>query len=108
MKQATRKQEMEIFCKKLHLNFRQYCTEHQLPEELDNFTTYLIDQELIDNHTIRQYAILELFKDLYPENKHRKTHTVELLANRFNLTPRSIWNVLRKGEKEERSEKVRG
>jgi len=96
MKHNTRKQEMDIFCKKLNMNFRRYCAEHRLPEELDNFTAYLIDQELIGDSTIRQYAILELFKELYPENKGRKTQTVELLASRFNLTPRSVWNVLRK------------
>ncbi len=96
MKNGARKQEMDIFCRKLHVNFRRYCAEHQLPEELENFTTYLIDQELIGNHTIRHYAISELFKELYPGNEHRKTQTVEQLASRFNLTPRSIWNVLRK------------
>lgn len=99
MKQATRKQIMDIFCEKLLGNFRCYCNEHQIPEELDNFATYLIDQELIDTSIIRQYAILESFKDLYPGKETRKTHTVELLAGRFNLTPRSIWNVLRKWER---------
>ena len=99
MKQATRKQIMDIFCGKLLGNFRCYCNEHQIPEELDNFATYLIDQELIDTSIIRQYAILESFKDLYPGKETRKTHTVELLAGRFNLTPRSIWNVLRKWER---------
>ncbi|MCB9040058.1 MAG: hypothetical protein H6557_25840 [Lewinellaceae bacterium] len=99
MKQVTRKQIMDIFCEKVLDNFRIYCAEHQLPEDMDNFTTYLIDQELIDNNAIRQYAILESFKELYPGKEHRKTHTVELLAGRFNLTPRSIWNVLRRGGK---------
>ena len=58
-----------------------------------------IDQQLIDNSTIRQYAITELFKDLYPKNAYKKTQTVEQLAGRFNLTPRSIWNALRKQDK---------
>ncbi len=99
MEQVTRKQIMDIFSEKLLENFRQYCAHHRRPEELDNFTTYLIDQELIDKNVIRQYAILESFKDIYPGNGHRKTHTVDLLASRFNLTPRSIWNVLRKERK---------
>ncbi|MCB0572911.1 MAG: hypothetical protein KDC66_24250 [Phaeodactylibacter sp.] len=99
MKQATRKQEVDIFCKKLQANFHRYCATHQLPEKLENFTDYLIDQELIGDNTIRQYAISELFNDLYPENEFKKTQTVEQLAGRFNLTPRHVWNVLRKKEK---------
>lgn len=87
---------MDIFCEKLYSNFQSYCNEQQLPEKLDTFTTYLIDQELIEGRIIKQYAIREFFKEVYPVNDLKKTKAVELLANRFNLSTRSIWNILRK------------
>jgi len=96
MTNVTRKQVVDIFCEKLEANFQQYCAEHGLPVHIGSFTTYLIDQELIDGNVIRHYAILELFKDLYPVNEHQKTQTVRILAKRFNLSARTIWNVLRK------------
>lgn len=96
MKSITRKQIMDIFCEKLYTNFQTYCSEQQVPEKLDSFTTYLIDQELIDGRTIRQYAIQESFKEVNTTNDLKKTRVVELLANRFNLSTRTIWNILRK------------
>ncbi len=98
MTNANRKQVLDIFSEKLCRNYRDYCRQQGLEESLKGFTTYLIDRELVDGHTIRQYAIIELFHELYPANGQPKTQTVELLAGRFNLTQRTIWNVLRKGE----------
>ena len=99
MKRTARKQEIDVFCDKLLHNYKKYCQIHQLPEGLNSFTTYLIDESLIEDSAIRQYAITELFKELYPRNEYKKTRTVEQLASRFNLTTRSIWNVLRRHQK---------
>ena len=67
-----------------------------IESNLEHFITYLYDQSLISNSAVKQYAILATFEDLFEQNKGHKTKTVNLLADRFNLTPRSIWNVLRK------------
>jgi len=96
MKRNIRKQEIEIFSQSLQNSFRHYCAQHRLREDLENFTTYIIDRELISPGVIRQYAILAAFAEVYPANGRSKTETVERLADRFNLTTRSIWNVLRK------------
>ena len=96
MGQEVRKQVVDVFTQKLQRNFRLYCQEQSLPSDLEQFMTYIIDHGIIDKHTIRHYAILEVFNELYPANEHKKTQTVEQLARRFNVSARSIWNVLQK------------
>jgi len=99
MKKAIkRKQVLDTFSQKLNNNFNEYCSKHGQETNLDHFITYLVDQDLISPSAIQRYTILETFEELFQQNKGRKTQAVNLLADRFNLTPRSIWNVLRKGK----------
>ena len=96
MNQEIRKQVIDVFSKKLQGNFQVYCQDQGLPVDFEQFTTYMIDHGLIGKNAIRQYAILEAFKELYPANEYKKTQTVEQLARRFNVSARSIWSILRK------------
>lgn len=95
-KDIQQKQVLDIFSQKLDANFEQYCQMHKLESNRAHFITYLYDQNLISNSAVKKYAILATFEDLFKQNEGRKTQTVNLLADRFNLTPRSIWNVLQK------------
>lgn len=96
MEKHPRKYVMDIFTKKLRQKFDVFCREHQQINNLDNFITYLIDQDLIAPGTIKHYAINEMFNELYADHEKPKTEIINTLADRFNLTPRSIWNALRK------------
>lgn len=95
-KDTTRKQILDTFSEKLRTNFEEYCQIQGIEGNRDHFITYLYDHKLIASSAIKQYTILATFDDLFQEKEGKKTETVELLAHRFNLTPRSIWNVLRK------------
>lgn len=91
-----RKQVLDTFAERLCYNFLDYCTAHNQDKTLENFITYLVDREMIDNNTIYHYAILEQFQELSQTTEHKKTKIVNDLADKFNLTPRSIWNILRR------------
>lgn len=96
MEKQNRKQVLDIFTQKLQNKFEIYCKEHRQDVKLDNFITYMIDQELISPSIISQYAIAEVFNEIYKDSEEQKTEVVNMVAHRFNLTPRSIWNILRK------------
>lgn len=96
MTTGNKKQVLDIFSERVCKNFEQYCREYRQANDLSNFVTYLIDTELIQDSAIKQYTIAETFEELMANYDGHKTQTVEALARRFNLTPRSIWNALRK------------
>lgn len=96
MKSGNKKQVLDTFSERLCKNFEQYCSEYRQEKDLSNFVTYLIDTELILDNAIKQYTIAETYEELMANYGGHKTQTVEALARRFNLTPRSIWNVLSK------------
>lgn len=91
-----RKQVLDQFSNKLLENFKLYCRTYKESPDLDQLITYLIDRDFISNSTISQYTITETFEELYYSNDMQKTKTVEALASKLNLTPRSIWNVLKR------------
>ena len=99
MKELKRKQLLDTFCEKLNSNFHDYCHQHEKEVDIDMFITYIVDQELISASKIRQYTIVQTYEDLHIKKKRGKTQTVTLLASRFNLSTRSIWNVFEKIEK---------
>lgn len=96
MKEIKRKQLLDTFSEKLNNNFLAYCEKHDQEKDINRFITYVLDQDLIPNSNIRKYAILETFDEILNKHKGSKTQTVNLLADRFNLSTRSIWNLLRK------------
>jgi len=92
----NRKLILDKFQNYVSKNYIQYCEKHEVPINIEGVLTYLIDQQVIPNKSIQKYTILNEFKELYPKNEHQKTKTVICLANRFNISERSVWNLLRK------------
>ena len=96
----NRKLILDKFQKYVENNFTDYCQKHKIPEDVNCLLTYLIDHNIISSKEIQKYTIKNEFENLYPKNEHQKTKTVIDLAGRFNLSERSVWNVLRKVEDE--------
>lgn len=107
MERQNKKQVLDLFSEKLCQQFESYSKEYCQATNLENFITYLIDHELITPNAIKQYTILEVFNELYASTKKGKTEVVNTVANRFNLTPRSIWNTLRKNTYDTNKLKIR-
>ena len=74
--------------------------QEDFPEQQDAinyslFLDYLITCQLIDTLTIRRYTIIKEFEKEYPKHNGHKTQTVYTIANKFNLTDRTVWTVLK-------------
>lgn len=96
---------MERFVVSLIDNYTIYHQQHGVPyddvleqyrmnDTLNSFITYLIDHRLIEESTIKRYTILEEFAKIIGEAKH-KTEAVETLSQRFNISKRTIWNIMK-------------
>jgi hypothetical protein len=103
MKENGGKQIFDIFQERLSRQYGQYCDYHKLESNIGGFITYLIDHELIDTLTVKRFAILYEFDDLYKLNSYKKTQTVNDLADRFNLSARTVWSILKYKERKEKS-----
>ncbi|MEM8909313.1 MAG: hypothetical protein AAGD05_15815 [Bacteroidota bacterium] len=89
-----RKHIMEVFQQHLANSFGEHCLKHEDTPAVEAFITFLIDRHLLTPVTIRRYAIRVEFDRLYAQRVYRKTQIVELLADRFNVSPRYIWSLV--------------
>lgn len=93
---------LDRFQEHLGQKFRDYCTRHPLDETDDKrLLTFLIDQELIPPVHIQRYAVLREFEQVYQEAQGHKTQAVQALADRFCISERTVWSIL-KGEGQRR------
>ncbi len=96
MKDLFQKQLMDTFSEKLLQKFGCYCEMQGVTPSNELLLTYLIDRSLIAPIKLQNFAIIETYESLRHANGMTKTQTIELLASRFNLSSRSIWNILSK------------
>ncbi|MEO1516805.1 MAG: hypothetical protein AAFV95_17420 [Bacteroidota bacterium] len=93
--EEARKHLLDSFHKRLLQDYETYCDTHCFDKSTDGLVTYLIDQGLIQSPTIKRYTIQKEFDELYPDGNQKKTQVVDTLANRFNISSRSVWSMLR-------------
>ena len=86
------KVELDQFQFRLLENYNRYCERHLLDKHnVEYLVSYLIDHNIINATTIRRYTILKAFK----ESNGGKTAIVKKMADRFNISERSIYHILR-------------
>ena len=90
-----RKHILDRFQEHLNQNFLNYCQRHGIDQTDDQLITFLIDQNLISHTHIQRYTILKEFERLYPEQDYHKTQTVQVLADRFSISKRTVWSILK-------------
>lgn len=93
--EEARKHLMDRFQERLFDSYEAYCTTHQLDQGISGFITYLIDQELIQIPTLKRYTIKKEYEELQLNGKYKKTQAVQQLADRFNISTRSVWTIIR-------------
>ena len=93
-----RKQLIEEFCSAIKGDFNAYCEQFERENNRDHFITFLIDYELISSKKIKDYTIIKTFDATNSADKS-KTQVVRELAQRFNLSTRSLWSILQKKRK---------
>jgi hypothetical protein len=90
-----RKQLIEKFQRHLQTNFKTYCERHGISETGEELLTYLIDNDLISVPKLQKYTVIKEFETLIQQN-HGKTQAVSRLADRFSISPRTVWGILKR------------
>ncbi len=97
--ELNRKQILDLFENQLFKSYEEYCKKHEMKPDHKGLITYIIDQELINPSVIQKYTVLKEFRARCPSDRGHKTQTVEALADRFNLSSRTIWSILKTQDK---------
>lgn len=90
-----RKYILDKFQEHLRIDYEAYCTRHGLQNTNEQLVTFLIDQDLINPTQLQRYTVIQEFEKLKSEQHCPKTLAVDTLANRFRLSARTVWGVLR-------------
>lgn len=90
-----RKYILDKFQEHLRLGYEAYCTRHGLQNTHEQLITFLIDQDLISPTQLQRYTVIQEFEKLKSEQHCPKTQAVDTLANRFRISTRTVWGVLR-------------
>lgn len=95
---ANRKYLLDRFQTHLINKYASYRDRHNIADPIGGLVTFMIDQELISEKNIKHYTVLLEFEDIYPHEAFHKTRTVIALADRFNISERTVWGILKSGK----------
>lgn len=95
-----RKSLIDCFESHLQKEYQEYCNRHHIDASIPGMITFMVDRQLIPESNIRKFAILREFHPVFEKTDQHKTSAVEALADRFNLSERTVWSILRYGEHE--------
>ncbi len=90
---------VEQFFTRLQQNYEGYCEVSKVDASLKNFLLYLIDNDLINESDIRKYTIINEFIEVHQTETIKKTNIVKRLSEKFRISDRAIWSMLRKSNK---------
>lgn len=94
--EGHRKHIIDRFQELLYQHYEAYCERHGIDKADDNrLVTFLIDQDLITATHIQRYTVLKEFEKIYPGQPHQKTQIVNTLADRFSISERTVWSILK-------------
>lgn len=91
----NRKRILDAFENRLFQSYEQYCQRQGENPSADGIVTFLIDHNLIPAVAIKRFTILQEFKELYPLKEKHKSKTIYALSDKFNISERTIWNILK-------------
>lgn len=98
MQNEVRKHLLDRFQAHLLEDFGAFCALHGLEPSNAALATFLIDRELVPRSVIQAYAVQREAAGLMArsgEGGMNKTQAVSLLAHRFGITERTVWNILK-------------
>lgn len=97
--ELNRKQILDLFESQLLGGYEAHCEQHQIQLDYKGLITYIIDQDLINPQIIQKYTVMKAFRARSIEQRGAKTQIVEELADRFNLSTRTIWSIIKQDTK---------
>ena len=93
------KQLIDQFTSRIDKEYQTYCKRHQVTASHSDFISYLISRGILDVTTMKHFTILQEFKELYPQMRYHKTNTIKKLADKFHLSERSVWSIIKNNAK---------
>ena len=63
--------------------------------QIETFLDFLLNHQLIESKNIKRFTLLKEFDVQYPLHGFHKTQTVLSLANKYGVSERAIWTVLK-------------
>lgn len=90
-----RKFILDRFQEHLKASFETFCLRHNLEKNEQHLVTFLIDQDLIAPVQLQRFTVLKEFERISHEPGCPKTYVVDTLANRFCISERTVWNILK-------------
>ncbi len=94
--QEPRKYILDRFQEHLSTSFDSFCKQHDIEKTDSLFVTYLIDQDLISPSHLQRYTVLREYEKISTEQNFPKTQAVDALANRFRISERTVWSILKR------------
>jgi len=94
--QESRKYILDKFQEHLHQSFEVFCERHDIKKSEDHFIAFLIDQNLIATPQLQRFTVCKEFEKMYAEKGYTKSIIVDMLANRFGISERTVWAILRR------------
>ena len=86
----------DIFFTGILKDYKVYSSQMEQAEDLEEFLIFLLDNEIISENKVQQYAIKDLFEKKYELNAQKKTKTIHEIAQIVKLSPRQIWSIISK------------
>lgn len=93
--QEPRKYILDRFQQHLCRSFDTFCNQHNIEKTDSQLVTFLIDQDLISPSHLQRYTVLREFEHISAEQQCPKTQAVDALANRFRISERTVWTILK-------------
>ena len=93
--QEPRKYIVDKFQQHLRHSFEVFCQRHGIKKTGDHFITFLIDQNLISTPHLQRFTVCKEFEKMCVEKGYTKSIMVDTLANRFSLSERTVWAMLK-------------
>lgn len=93
--QEPRKYILDKFQQHLRQSYEVFCKRHGIKKTDDHFITFLIDQNLISTPHLQRFTVCKEFEEMCIEKGYSKSVIVDTLANRFGISERTVWTILK-------------
>ncbi len=90
-----RKQLVDDFSVQIQRAYHDYCQRHHIAKDNKTFLNFLFNHQLLNETSIRRFIIQGEFQKLSENKNIRKSEAVRLLSDRYGVTERSVWNLIR-------------
>ncbi|MEL6637949.1 MAG: hypothetical protein AAFR05_14445 [Bacteroidota bacterium] len=98
---------LDTFQRHLLQNFQTYCDRQGQAPTAEDLVVYLIDRQLLSTPIVRRYAVQFEFEGLYPDHGFHKSNTVATLADRFQISDRHVWSLLKYNQQKSQRKRYR-